>query len=73
MNYLTRFRESRPLTLIERTMVAVTVWVAVATMLLAISQSARASEPAGALPAESAATWAPQSAISHVEYVPQGE
>lgn len=66
----TRFQTSRRLTLIERIILAVTVWVAVATVMLAVSHEAGASGPSGALPAESAAMFAPPSAISHVESVP---
>lgn len=69
----TRIKSSRPLTLIERTVVIVTVWVAVATVLLAIAHEAGASEPAGTLPAEAAASFAPPSVISHVEFVPDAD
>lgn len=70
MTYPSRIRSGRKLTLAERAMAAVTVWLAMASVIVAVSHEARASETVGTLPAETAATFAPPTAISHIEFVP---
>lgn len=65
----TRIRRSRPLTIAERAMAAVTASLALATIALSISGSADAS-PAGELPEQGAYSQAPLSAISHDETEP---
>lgn len=69
MIYPTRFRNSRALTIIERTIAAVTVAIAVATIMLAVAHTARATQ-LGALPSDGPGLYEPASAISHVELVP---
>ena len=69
MIYPARIRNSRALTIIERTIAAVTVAIAVATIMLAISHSAGATT-LGALPADGPGVYEPASAISHVDILP---
>lgn len=69
MIYPARIRNSRALTVIERTIVAVTVAIALATVMLAVAHTARATQ-LGALPADGPGVYEPSSAISHVELVP---
>lgn len=69
MIYPARIRNSRALTVIERTLVAMTVAIAVATIMLAVAHSARATQ-LGTLPSDGPGIYEPASAISHIEFLP---
>lgn len=69
MIYPARIRNSRALTVIERTLVAMTVAIAIATIMLAIAHSARATQ-LGALPTDGPGVYEPASVISHIETLP---
>ena len=68
-----RIRQGRPLSVIERTIAATTAAIAVATVMLALTHSAGATAPAGTLPLEGPVSYAPPSAISHIEFVPHSD
>jgi hypothetical protein len=71
MQIRTMMTRSRPLTLWEKFLTALSVALAVATMALAAATAARAGQ-AGALPAEGPFYSGPATAISHAEGHPVG-